>query len=200
MTDEEYSNLWSEAYTAGWCASFKQNHKDAKSRIDQLTAKAMKISDHCRLPGHYWVKDMGKWRIIEWYYSSPSSTYGWLVSGKRLAQDDEFEEIDEVIIVQRESQDDCNCENCGRDPGSNWVASNILDGAANRIKELEEDVEMLKNEKAHIDDEFIDEMERLRTENDRLKVALEAEKGVTKHLSERLTDLQMKYEYKDGSC
>jgi hypothetical protein len=96
-----------------------------------------------------------------------------------------------------------------------------------RIKELEEEVEMLKNEKAHIDDEFIDEMERLRAENakltalvteaafnkpsefideiaglkdenDRLKVALEAEKGVTKHLSERLTDLQMKYEYKDG--
>jgi hypothetical protein len=37
MTDEEYNNLWMEAYTAGWCASFKQNHKDAKARIDQLT-------------------------------------------------------------------------------------------------------------------------------------------------------------------
>jgi hypothetical protein len=37
MTNEEYQNLWSKAYTAGWCESFDLNHKHAKERIDQLT-------------------------------------------------------------------------------------------------------------------------------------------------------------------
>lgn len=35
MTNEEYSKVWSEAYTQGWCDSFQNNHKWAKDRVER---------------------------------------------------------------------------------------------------------------------------------------------------------------------
>lgn len=50
MTNEQYSKLWSEAYTQGWCDSFQNNHKWAKERIKKSNKYLLSMLKACKRP------------------------------------------------------------------------------------------------------------------------------------------------------